>query len=200
MRSAATLAIAGSRARALWKIAALLVIASAIGGAGIQLMEPATTRIAAHALLISLVAIAIAYANGAATRNDPFAAVEEAAPLFGRQRARANAIVPAAILMVCAGAQFLLSSFTPFVIDAAAALTALPIALSVPMRSRWNGLLYAVFAMAAALLCAAFGSAVGNSTQSDVAAIMASIAVAAMIGFLTLRQYGETLARYDPLP
>ena len=208
MRSAATFAIAASRARILWPVAMLLVIASGLGGACIDLLQPMTTRIAANALLTSLAAILIAYANGVATRADPLAAVEEAAPLFGRQRARANAILPAAVVVICAAAQYLGAmwrangdfTFISFAIDAAAALTALPIALSVPLRSRWNGVLYATFAMAAALLCAAFGSAVGNSAKSGLAAIAASIAVTAMIGFLTLRQYGETLARYDPLP
>ena len=208
MRSAATFAIAASRARILWPIAVLLIVASAFAGAAIDLLEPMTTRIAANALWTSLVAISIAFVNGVATRSDPFAAVEEAAPLFGRQRARANAILPATIVVLCTAAQYAGAmwrangDFTliPFVIDAAAALTALPIALSVPLRSAWNALLYAVFAMAAALLCAAFGSAVGNSSQSDLAAVAASVGVAVMIGFLTLRQYGETLARYDPLP
>ncbi|MBV8363938.1 MAG: hypothetical protein JO193_05180 [Candidatus Eremiobacteraeota bacterium] len=208
MRSAATFAIATSRVRMLWPIAAILLVTSGIAGAAIQVLQPLTTRIAANALLTSLMAIIVAYANGAATRNDPFAAVEEAAPLFGRQRARANAIVPAAIVLACAIAQYAGAmwrvnggfTFVSLAIDAAAALTALPIALSVPLRTPLNGLLYAIFAMAAALLCAAFGSAVGNSTQSDLAAVTASIAVAVMIGFLTLRQYGETLARYDPVP
>ncbi|MBV8727183.1 MAG: hypothetical protein JO233_05305, partial [Candidatus Eremiobacteraeota bacterium] len=49
-------------------------------------------------------------------------------------------------------------------------------------------------------LCASFGNAVGNSTQSDLAAVLAAIGVALMIGIVALRQYGEALARYDPLP
>ncbi|MBV9737917.1 MAG: hypothetical protein JO177_07070 [Candidatus Eremiobacteraeota bacterium] len=207
MRSAATFAIAASRARALWRLAILLIAGSALAGAAIQLIDPATSRIAANVLFTALVAITLAYANGDAARTDPFAAVEEAAPLFGRQRARANAVFPAAVVVGCAAAQYIwpishASTFPweAFVVNAAAALTALPIALSVPLRSRRNGVLYAIFALAAALLCASFGSAVGNSTQSDLAAVLASIGVAIMIGVLALRQYGEALARYDPLP
>ncbi len=208
MRSAATFAIVASRGRLLWPAAALLIAISALAGAAIQAVSPITTRIAANALVTALVAIAVAYANGTATRTDPFATVEEAAPLFGRQRARANAIVPGAVVVLCAVAQYLgamwrLSAgftLTPFIVDTAAALAALSIGLSVPVRSKWNRVLYALFALGAALLCAAFGSAVGNSTQSNLGAIAASSGVAAMIGFLALRQYGETLARYDPLP
>ena len=207
-RSAATFAIAASRVRALWRLAILVIAASALAGALIQLIEPITSRIAANVLFVALVAITLAYANGDASRTDPFAAVEDAAPLFGRQRARANAIFPAAIVVVCAAALQIwpLSrtsgtfAWSAFAVDGAAALTALSIALSAPLRSRRNGLLYAIFAMAAALLCAAFGSAVGNSTQSDLAAVLASVGVAIMIGVLALRQYGEALARYDPLP
>jgi hypothetical protein len=207
IRSAATFAIAASRARALWRPATLLIAASALAGAAIQLVDPATTRIAANVLFTSLVAITLAYANGNAARTDPFAAVEEAAPLFGRQRARANAIFPAVVVVLCAAAQYIwptshASAFAwkAFVVNAAGGLTALSIALSVPLRSRRNGALYATFALAAALLCASFGSAVGNSAQSDLAAVLASIGVAVMIGALALRQYGEALARYDPLP
>jgi hypothetical protein len=207
-RSAATFAIAASRARTLWRLAILLIAASALAGALIQPIEPITSRIAAKVLFTALLAITLAYANGDAARTDAFAAVEDAAPLFGRQRARANAIFPAGVLVICAAALQIWPlwrtsgtfAWSAFVIDASAALTALSIVLSAPMRSRLSGLLYAIFAMAAALLCASFGSAVGNSTQSDLAAVLASVGVAIMIGVLALRQYGETLARYDPLP
>ncbi|MBV8726952.1 MAG: hypothetical protein JO233_04140, partial [Candidatus Eremiobacteraeota bacterium] len=87
MRSAATFAIAASRTRKLWRVALLVVAAGALAGAGIQLLEPITLRIAANTLFTGLVAIVIAFVNGDAARSDPFAAVEGAAPLFGRQRA-----------------------------------------------------------------------------------------------------------------
>jgi len=205
--STATLAIAASRARALWLPACALVFLSVAAGAGSNILQTSSVRIVSNVVFTALVAIAVAYLNGRAMRNDPFAAVEEAAPLFGRQWARANAIFPTAVVLLCSAAQYAVplwlrdhAALTFFAINAIAALTALPIALSVPLRSQWNGVLYAALSIVGALFCTAFGAAMLQATRNGAIAVSASAGLALILVFLALRQYGEALARYDPVP
>jgi len=207
MRSTATLAIAAARIRSLRPVVFVLVLISAGAGIGVQALREPVPLLLTSLLFMSAVAIAIAYANRPPLQG-PLAGVEESAPLFGRERARANAIVPGAVVLLCASAQYvgtraLGHGTVPailFLLSAIGGITALTIALSVPLRSRWNRALYAALAIGGALLSGGLAAFVLFATRSQAAATAAALAVALPVGFVALRQYGEALARYDPLP
>lgn len=208
MRSAATLAIAVARTRSLWPAGLGLLAISAGAGAWLRALSAPAAWLLTSLLATSAIAIAIAYANSRSPQHNAFAAMDEAAPLFGRQRARANAIVPSALVLLSAGAQYAGAHITTpaavptifFLLNAVGGVTALLIALSVPLRSRWNRALYAALSIGGALLCGGLGAAVFWTTRSQAAAAAVAVVVALCVGFVALRQYGEALARYDPLP
>jgi hypothetical protein len=123
------------------------------------------------------------------------------APLYGRQLARAHAIAPACAalsipLAYLSGAALAgrgLSANVGFGLTAAA-LVAATIALSSAFREGFRAALYVGLAGTAALT---LGLPFELWTPHPVAICAA---LAALEGFLALRAFGETLARYDPLP
>lgn len=235
MRGAATIAIAKSRLRTLWPVTLLLIVVSAVFGwfqqnslsqfadqSHISLDEP-TAWLFGPLLYTSALAIAVAYANTRRSSEDIFAFCEESAPLFGRQRARASALVPCIIVFACciaeyAGARLNSNYMTPptfFAFDAVGAIAAMLVALSVPLRSKWNKALYIFLAFGAAVVCGIIVVSAVAYTNDWIEVLMgnayfgefndawgagAELAFATFIGFIALRQYGEALARYDPLP
>lgn len=188
----------------------------------VLLDEPAVWLIV-PLIYTTLLAIAIAYANTRPSRADVFAFCEEAAPLFGRERARASAIVPMVLVALCCVAEYAGARFNPnygtpptfFLFEAIGALTAMMIALSIPLRSAWNKVLYVLLAFGASALCGVIVIAAVTFTNdeilvlmgndyfpqfNDVWGVIAESVFAGIIGFVALRQYGEALARYDPVP
>jgi hypothetical protein len=123
------------------------------------------------------------------------------APLFGRQLARAHAIAPACAalsvpLAYVSGAALAGRPLPAGLAVAltAAALVAATIALSSAFREGYRAALYVVLAGLAALsLALPF-----EFHAPRPLALCAALALAE--GFLALRAFGETLARYDPLP
>jgi hypothetical protein len=123
---------------------------------------------------------------------------EQSAPLFGRELARAKALVPciAAILAICgysaarliAGAG---DAGVTFVAATAAVVATTLVALSATIRTGPSRALYVVLAGSAGA-CAYFLAIVGGSIPGE-------LAFCAVVSFLALRQYGEALARYDPI-
>ena len=235
MKSRATIAIANTRLRTLWPTTVALVLLSAAFGwfqqnslsrfadqSHILLDEP-TAWLFGPLFYTTIIAIAVAYANTRSSKNDIFAFCEESAPLFGRERARASAIVPCIIVFACCIAEYAGARANPnyqtpptfFVFDAIGAVTAMLVALSIPLRSKWNKALYVLFAFGSAVVCGIIVvSAVAYTNDwievlmgnayfgefNDVWGAMAELAFATIIGFIALRQYGEALARFDPLP
>ena len=235
MRGAATFAIVKSRFRTLWPVTLLLIVLSAAFGwfqqnslsqfanqSTISLDEP-TAWLFGPLLYTTALAIALAYANTRRSSNDIFAFCEESAPLFGRQRARASALVPCIIVFACCIAEYVGARLNPnyitpptfFAFDAVGAIAAMLVALSIPLRTKWNRALYVFLAFGAAIVCGIIVVAavaytndwievfMGNtyfSEFNDVWGAVAEAAFATLIGFIALRQYGEALARYDPLP
>ena len=234
MRSA-TYAIVKTRLRTLWPTAfALLLLSLAFG----WFQQNSLSRFAdeTHVLLdeptawlfgplfyTTALAIAVAYANSRRASDDIFAFCEESAPLFGRQRARASALVPCAIVLACclaeyAGARLNPNYITPptfFIFDAIGAVTAMLVALSIPLRTKWNKWLYVFLAFGASIVCGIIVvcaivytndwiEVLMGSTYfeefNDIWGAIAELAFATIIGFVALRQYGEALARFDPLP
>ena len=123
---------------------------------------------------------------------------EASAPLFGRHLARAKALVPcvAATLAVAVYAIAEALRGTPgvpitFVIALVAVLAATLTALSASVRRGAPRLLYVT--LAAGVAVAGYALAAGAHS------ILAQVVVCAIVGFLALRQYGETLGRYDPI-
>jgi hypothetical protein len=124
-----------------------------------------------------------------------------AMPLFGRQLARAHAIAP--VLAACAiplgyeagaalrGAPLTLPSFT---ITVLATVVATLISLSSVFRDGLRAALYVGLAIGTVALIAAATALVPER------ATPIAFGIAVVVGFFALRAFGETLARYDPLP
>lgn len=148
-------------------------------------------------LLCSFAGMLFALAGGPG-RNEHLDSCEQSAPLFGRELARAKAIVPclaaflvtlvySAASLVHAGIDSALYGFAA-AIPAVAASTL--VALCASLREGGARLLYVALACATAI------------TALELAAFLplyAELAFCALAGFLALRQYGEALARYDPV-
>lgn len=124
---------------------------------------------------------------------------EQSAPVFGRELARAKALVPCvvatlALATYCAAATLAGSREAPaaFVVAIGAIVPSTLTALSATLRTGTARLLYV--AMACAVSAATFALA------AFAGSVPGELGFAAVVSFLALRQYGETLARHDPLP
>ncbi len=153
--------------------------------------------VALGALAALAVATAVERQHVASLRRVSFFSV----PLFGRQLARAHAIAPslaalalpigyaigAAVRGVPIGAE-------RFTVAACVVVIATLVALSAIFRDGRDRALYVAIAFGAAFVIATL-----TTLPTPHAARIAAV-VAIVIGFLALRAFGETLARYDPLP
>ncbi len=121
-------------------------------------------------------------------------------PLYGRQLARAHAVAPSLLALslplgYAAGAA--LRGYAPdpqrFVTAVLVALIATLVALSATFRDGRDRALYAGLALGA-------GLSIAVSYTPEHAWFPVTVALAVGEGFIALRAFGETLARYDPLP
>jgi hypothetical protein len=145
----------------------------------------------------SLLGIALALSQGPG-RYPHLDRCEQSAPLFGRELARAKALIPCiaagVAVLVYACAQLLraspdVSTTLPIALGAVVASTLT--AMSATVREGVPRALYVL--LAAATSFAAYALAVwGHSVPG-------ALAFCAIVSFLALRQYGEALARYDPI-
>lgn len=123
---------------------------------------------------------------------------EQSAPLFGRELARAKALVPCIVATLataayCAAAEAAGTRDLPRVFTGAfaAAIPSTLTAMCATIRTGPARLLYV--ALAAGVCASAYALlAAGGSLPGEVA-------FSALVSFLALRQYGEALARYDPV-
>jgi hypothetical protein len=159
------------------------------------LVQPA--GIAAPLFLCSLLGIAMAMAQSPGL-HPQLDVCEQNAPLFGRELARAKALVPCAgaslAAFAYAGAQAVRGTpeVTPMLAVALAALIATTLtALSATIRRGPTRVLYVVLAAAA--------SGAAYVLIAAAHSIPAELALCAIVAFFALRQYGEALARYDPI-
>lgn len=154
-----------------------------------------------HAALFVLAALAsvmpIEHQHIASLRRLTFFSV----PLFGRQLARAHAVAPtvAALALPCgyaAGAALRGVPISPerFIAAICVVTVATLVALSATFRDGRERTLYVGLALGASIVLAAVDLATGPHAIAIVGAL------ALVIGFFALRAFGETLARYDPLP
>ena len=153
--------------------------------------------LAAPLFLCSLLGITTALAQSPGL-HPHLDSCEQSAPLLGRHLARAKALVPCAAATVAvalyAAAQALHGMPNvpeTFVFALTAALAATLIALSATIRRGAPRVLYIV--LAAGVAAAAYALAVKAHS------LLAEVLLCAIVAFLALRQYGETLGRYDPI-
>jgi hypothetical protein len=140
---------------------------------------------------------------------------EQSAPLFGRELARATALVPCIIASIAAfvywGAQFVSGFAAPptfFLLAFAAVQASTLVALSSTLRFgsvRWFYALLALMTTTIAYLLAVYVDTIGPVPRQlghypDAIGVATELIFCALVGFIALRQYGEALARYDPVP
>ena len=139
---------------------------------------------------------------------------EQSAPLFGRELARAKALVPCIVSTLAAGAYWLaqwVSGFGAppafFILALASVLASSLVALNATIRHGAARTLYIGLACATtviAYLLAVYADAFnvhfarGFSHYNDATGVVTELAFCAITGFIALRQYGESLARHDP--
>ncbi|MGA8098773.1 MAG: hypothetical protein WB810_08955 [Candidatus Cybelea sp.] len=185
------LAVARARLYAQRRIVFYSCAAAFIAG----LAQPA--GFAAPLFLCSLLGIAMALTQSPGLH--PYLdRCEQNAPLFGRQLARAKAFVPciAAILAALAYAIGLVlrgASDAPFtfLITVAAVVAATLTALCATIRRGASRVLYVALAAAA--------SGIAYLLAATMRSVLAELVFCAIVALVALRQYGEALARYDPI-
>ena len=161
----------------------------------VALVQPA--GVTAPLFCCSLLAVAIAL-DQTPGRHPHVNRCEQSAPLFGRELARAKAVVPcvAGLLATIAYSGVQIARGSP---DAAATLIVVSpavvacalVALSATVRRGWTRALY--------VLLACLTSAGAYELGVVERLILPEFAFCAVVAFAALRQYGETLARWDPL-
>ena len=123
---------------------------------------------------------------------------EQSAPLFGRELARAKALVPC----VAAALAALAYASAQALRDAPAVPPTLLIAIAAVAAGTLTALSATIRRGAARVLYVALAAASSGAAYALVAvarSIPGELAFCAVISFLALRQYGEALARYDPI-
>ena len=126
-----------------------------------------------------------------------------AAPLYGREVARAHAIAASArvlvagaaigLALVFSAAQAQTHGWQKLAVYLLAQLVVVLVASLGCLRKGRDRRLYAVFGIDAGLVVDALGF------PASPLAVAAAVLAAAVIGFAALRALGETLARYDPV-
>jgi hypothetical protein len=192
MSARAALAITRRRlsSRALYDIAGTCAIGAALG----FIFHP--TDVLAMATLVSIAGATASRFLRAEFRNP----IVFAAPLYGRELARAEAIVPllrtlafALALVIASATRGDASSAQTLLIVCLSGAVAALTALSGALRDGWNEYLYTLLAISTGIVTALSSRIAGNGT------VLAPIAIASLIAYVALRAFAETLARYDPV-
>lgn len=191
MSARAFLAVLHARLHAQRRIVLYSCAAAFVAG----LFQPA--GYAAPLFLCSLLGIALALAQSPGLHRY-LDRCEQSAPLYGRELARAKALVPClaaafGVVAFALGGALRGSSGLPLtmLVTLAALVPATLIALSATIRRGTSRVLYV------ALAGAACGIAYMLVTVAN--SVYAELGFCAIVAFLGVRQYGETLARYDPI-
>jgi hypothetical protein len=152
-------------------------------------------------LYCGILGIAWALAQGPG-RHSYLDASERSAPLFGRELARAKALPPVACALATAlvywiaqyprGAALPAGDLVPVL---ATTIAATLVALNATVRS--GAARAGICALAGAVI--AVGATIATTKNGGPAWAAVELCFCAVTGFVALRQYGELLARYDPL-
>lgn len=193
-RGAATIAIVTTRLRKESRIIALVSAAFGLL-AYLQRYDDAAAQLAGVLVFGTLTGIAISLLQRAAGRYRELELCEQSAPLYGRELARATALVPCIVVTAGVAAYWIVASIYTHVpalsvlLAAFASIAATLVAMCAVVRTGFSRLLYVV--MACSISAAAF---LLTRWPLEFALLFCTGA-----GFIALRQYGEALARYDPI-
>jgi hypothetical protein len=194
MRSAATIAIVSARLRKEARL--MLVMAAACAFAAyLQRYDDAFAQFAGCLVFGSLAGITVGILQRGGGRFRELELCEQSAPLYGRELARATALVPCIVVTAALTSYWIVAAVYshPSPLYAALSLPALYavtlIALCAGVRTGAPRVLYVAIACAVAVV--AFVLASNWALAGAIACVLA--------GFIALRQYGEALARYDPV-
>ncbi len=193
MRGAATVAIVTARLRSESRITLLAACACALL-AYLQRYDDAAARTAGCLVFSTLTGIVVSLLQRGAGRCRELELCEQSAPLYGRELARATALVPCVIATAAQAAYWAVALFYARADGAAIALCAYAsyaatlVAMSATVRTGASRLVYVVLA------CAVSATAFALMQWPALPPLLC-----AACGFVALRQYGEALARYDPV-
>lgn len=194
IRSEATVAIVLTR---LQREVPMLCIAAAACAllAYLQRYDNADARTAGCIVFATLAGVACALLMRGFGRHRELDLCEQSAPLFGRELARATALVPCIIATAALAAFWLVAAFyapantAGIAVSAICAYAATLTAMCATVRTGFARLLYVVLAC---------GISAAGFVLMQVSVLL-PLAFCALAGFIALRQYGEALARYDPV-
>jgi hypothetical protein len=155
----------------------------------------------------STIGIALAMLQGPG-RHAYLDTTERSAPLFGRELARAKAVPPVAASVLTAltywAAQYLTGFAAPptfFGLALACVVACTLVALNATVRE--GAVRLVPFALAAVTMAIAYVLAVyadGFSTRrGDAVGVATELGFCAIVGYFALKEYGESLARFDVL-
>ncbi len=193
MTQQALRAIVGARLRAERRTLVFACASSAIVG------YFATQSLAGPMFFCSTIGIAIALAQGPG-RHAYLDTTERSAPLFGRELARAKALAPlisatiaTLVYYLAQYASGITAPLASVMLTLACVLAGTLVALNATTRDgagRALALLVAAATVVIAFALAKSGGTIGAATE---------LVFCAIVGFVALRQYGESLARYEPI-
>ncbi len=194
MHGAAMFAIVSSR---LQKEARPMLVSAAACAlvAYLQRYDDALAQFAGCLVFGSLIGITTAVLQRGSGRFRELELCEQSAPLYGRELARATALVPCIVVTAALIAYWIVAAVYShpsgvFVALSLAGVNAVTLtALSASVRTGPARMLYIALACGVAALTFVLASSW---------AVAAALACA-LAGFIALRQYGEALARYDPV-
>jgi hypothetical protein len=153
--------------------------------------------LAAPLFFCGLLGVAVALTQGPG-RHRHLDLCEESAPLYGRELARAKALAPCAVATLVSLAywacQWLAGFPAPplsFALALAAVIACTMVALSATLRTGSARLLYLAFACAT--------SAIAFALAFYLHSAIGEVLFCVLVALVALRQYGESLARYDPV-
>jgi hypothetical protein len=185
-----------------------------------HLSDPYTVEIATRATwvggpiaFLTIVGIIVAVVQRNIGRHRDLELCEQSAPLYGRNLARATALVPCIVVTIGAlaywAAQFATGLAAPpafFLLVLAAVNVTTLVSLSATLRRGFARYLYVALGAAVGIICFFLSTYVDTlrfhpvaNHYPDVLGILSALGFCTLIGFIALRQYGEALARYDPI-
>jgi hypothetical protein len=161
----------------------------------VQRNDDAPAQFAGFLVFGTLIGVAMGLVQRGAGRFRELELCEQSAPLYGRELARATALVPCLLVTLagaaywCIAAAYSHAPLSQIVLCMIAIYAATVVALCAAVRTGIARVLYV------AIACAVAAAAFVLASYSVALAIPAC----ALAGFIALRQYGEALARYDPV-
>ena len=194
-RSAASIAIVTTRLRKELRVLFFAISACALL-AYLQRYDDSSAQLAGSLVFGTLIGISAALLQRGSGRLQELELCEQSAPLYGRELARATALVPCMIVSAALAAYWIVaefythSSWAYIALSLIAVNAATLVALSATVRT-------GVARMVCIVLAGAVGAAAFGLSKTPAAL---ALGVCVVFGFIALRQYGEALAKYDPVP